>query len=138
MKTTTIRFTLVAAAMVATSAFAQQKMDDMKGMDMKNMQGKGEMSQEMKGDMKGMDMGKKPSSAAKGTTHHAKGTVQSIDEKQAKVTLAHEPVASLNWPAMTMSFKVKDKALMNKLSTGKRVDVEFVQEGEDYVVRSVK
>lgn len=136
MNTTTIRFTFLAAAMVATSAFAQQKMDDMKGMDMKNMQTKGDTAHEMKGDMKGMDMGKKP--AAKGGTHQAKATVKSVDEKQAKVTLAHEPVESLNWPAMTMSFKVKDKALMKKLSTGKKVDVEFSQEGEDYVVKSVK
>lgn len=128
MKTTTIRFSLLAAAMVATSAFAQQKMDDMKG--------KSDMPQEMKGDMKGMDMGKKP--AAKGGTHHAKATVKTVDEKQGKVTLAHEPVASLNWPAMTMSFKVKDKALMSKLSTGKKVHVEFLQVGEDYVVQSVK
>lgn len=54
------------------------------------------------------------------------------------MTLAHDPVASLNWPAMTMSFKVKDKGLLPKLVAGKRVDVEFVQEGEDYVVKSVK
>ena len=115
MKTNTIRFSLVAAALVTSAAFAQQKMDDMKG----------------------MDMGKKPASSAQGS-HHAKATVKKIDAKQSTVTLAHDPVASLNWPAMTMSFKVKDKALMPKLVAGKRVDVEFVQEGEDYVVKSVK
>lgn len=129
MKTNTIRFSFLAAALMTSAAFAQQKMDDMKGMDMKNMQAMG--------DMKGMDMSKKPASPAQGS-HHAKATVKKVDDKQSTVTLAHDPVASLNWPAMTMSFKVKDKTLLPKLVAGKRVDVEFVQEGEDYVVKSVK
>ena len=47
-------------------------------------------------------------------------------------------MASLNWPSMTMGFKVKDSALLSKLSEGKRVDVEFVQEGKAYVIQSVQ
>ena len=39
---------------------------------------------------------------------------------------------------MTMNFKVKDKALMKKLKDGKKVDVEFVKDGDDYVVTKVK
>ncbi len=37
-----------------------------------------------------------------------------------------------------MGFKVKDSALLNKLTEGKRVEVEFVQEGKDYVIQSVQ
>jgi Cu(I)/Ag(I) efflux system protein CusF len=47
-------------------------------------------------------------------------------------------VGSLDWPAMTMGFKVKDKALMEKLGDGKKVDVEFKKEGKDYVITSVQ
>lgn len=54
------------------------------------------------------------------------------------MTLAHEPVPSLGWPAMTMKFKVKDKALWSKLGDGKKVDVEFFREGDDYVITGVK
>lgn len=116
--------TLVLASMLPVSAaLAQQKMDDMKGMDM--------------GNMKGMDMEKKPAASTQ-TTHMAKAIVKKIDDKASTVTLAHDPVASLNWPAMTMHFKVKDKMLLKKLSVDKRVDVQFVKEGEDYVVTSVK
>lgn len=68
--------------------------------------------------------------------HKTKATVKKVDAKAGSVTLAHEPVASLNWPAMTMGFKVKDSALLSKLTEGKRVDVEFVQEGKDYVIQS--
>nr|WP_238136989.1 copper-binding protein [Variovorax sp. JS1663] len=39
---------------------------------------------------------------------------------------------------MTMKFLVKDKALWEKLAEGKQVEVEFTQEGKDYVVTKVK
>lgn len=97
----------------------------------------GALAQMNMGDMKSMDMGKKPVSASK-QTHTAKAMVKKSDAKAGKVTLAHEPVATLNWPAMSMSFKVKDKALWSKLGDGKKVEVEFVQEGDDYVVTKVK
>ncbi|WP_443272740.1 copper-binding protein [Variovorax sp. JS1663] len=54
------------------------------------------------------------------------------------VVLVHGPIASLNWPPMTMKFLVKDKALWEKLAEGKQVEVEFTQEGKDYVVTKVK
>lgn len=39
-------------------------------------------------------------------------------------------------PAMT--FGVKEKALLEKLSTGKKVEFEFVQQGADYMITSAK
>lgn len=123
MSNTTIRAAFFTVLLATTTAFAQQKMDDMKGMDM--------------GNMKGMDMDKK-SSASTPATYLANATVKKVDEKASTVTLAHGPIASLNWPAMTMSFKVKDKALLKNLSVDKRVAVQFVKEGEDYVVTSMK
>lgn len=36
-----------------------------------------------------------------------------------------------------MTFKVKHKAMIDKLAANKKVDVGFVQEGTDYVVTSV-
>lgn len=98
---------------------------------------------EMKGmDMKGMDMKDMSPSAmakdAKSAKHTAKGTVKSVDAKAGMVTLDHEPVKSMNWPAMSMAFKVQDKALMDKLGQGKKVEVEFEQRGKDHVITSVK
>ena len=90
------------------------------------------------GDMKGMDMGNKPAAQARQQTHAATGTVKKADEKAGKVTLEHGPVVSLNWPAMTMAFKVNDKTLWRKLEHGKKVEVEFAQQGADYVVTAVK
>jgi Cu/Ag efflux protein CusF len=89
------------------------------------------------GDMKGMDMGKKPAAGAQ-TTHKATGVIKKVDPKAGIVTLAHDPVKSLNWPAMTMGFTVKDKALLDKLQAGKKVEFDFVQQGKDYVITTVK
>jgi Cu(I)/Ag(I) efflux system protein CusF len=70
--------------------------------------------------------------------HHASGTVKKLDASVGTVTFAHGPVKSLNWPAMTMNFRVKDKALLDKLAVGTRAEFEFVQEGSDYVVTAVR
>ena len=70
--------------------------------------------------MKGMDMGKKPVAGAKQQTHTASGIVRKTDVKAGKVTVEQGPVASLNWPTMTMAFKVKDKALWKQLEGGRK------------------
>lgn len=88
-------------------------------------------------DMKGMDMAKKPAATAP-MVHKAMGTVKKVDAKAGVVTLAHEPIKSLNWPSMTMGFKVKDKMLLDKLGDSKKVEFEFTQEDKDYVITGVK
>jgi Cu(I)/Ag(I) efflux system protein CusF len=70
--------------------------------------------------------------------HHASGTVKKLDASVGTVTFAHGPVKSLNWPAMTMNFRVEDKALLDKLAVGKQAEFEFVQEGSDYLVIAVR
>lgn len=67
-----------------------------------------------------------------GGTHFAVGVVQQADRAARVVTLAHEPVASVNWPAMTMQFAVADAALFDRLSAGRQVAFEFVERGGDY------
>ena len=96
----------------------------MKGMDMPGM------------DMKGMDM--KSGDKGQGTVHKGVGVVKTVDPARGGVTLAHEPIKSMNWSAMTMGFTVKDKSLLDKLQAEKKVEFEFVQQGKEYVIASVK
>lgn len=77
-------------------------------------------------------------SAASQATHSATGVVKKVDAAKSSVTLAHDPIRSLNWPAMTMGFTVKEKALLNKLQPGTKIEFEFVQQGKDYVITAVK
>ncbi|HEY9461139.1 MAG TPA: copper-binding protein [Paralcaligenes sp.] len=110
------------------SAPAQSQNMDMKAMGMQQ----GNMM-----DMSKMDkMGQ--TTAPKTETHAAVGVVKATDLAKSTVTVAHGPVASLKWPAMAMTFAVKDKTLFDKLAVGNKVSIEFLQQGSDYVVTSVK
>lgn len=88
-------------------------------------------------DMKGMDMGAKAAAGAQ-ATHTTRGTVKKLDAKGGVVTFAHEPVKSLSWPSMTMAFKVRDRALLERLAEGKAVEFDFVRSGGDWVVTAVR
>ncbi len=75
--------------------------------------------------------------AAAFAQHNATGVVTK-PPANGKVTIKHDPVPSLKWPGMTMGFVVKDKAVADKLKPGAKIEFQFVQEGRDYIVTSVK
>lgn len=79
----------------------------------------------------------KPAPAAQ-AMHAATGTVTKLDSSAGIVTLAHGPVKSLNWPSMTMGFKVNDKLLLDKLGVGKTVDFEFMRADRGYLITAVR
>ena len=122
--------TLIAALSFSAATFAQS--GDMGNMKMgdKGMQNCMEMKGMKDMDMKGMDMKDMDAKKCK--------DMMDFDAAQGKVTLAHGPVKSLGWPAMTMGFAVKDKMLFDKLAVGAKVHVGFKKEGDGYVVTSVK
>lgn len=49
------------------------------------------------------------------------GVVKAIDAKALTVTLAHDPIPALKWPAMTMKFKVEKAEVLEGLTVGKKV-----------------
>jgi Cu(I)/Ag(I) efflux system protein CusF len=89
--------------------------------------------------MKDMDMkGMKSDKKAEDRSHKGTGIVTNIDRTGGKVTLKHDPIKSLNWPTMTMAFAVKDRAMLDKLAKDKKVEFEFVQQGQQFVITSIK
>ena len=77
-------------------------------------------------------------SAAAKAGHQATGTVDGVDARAGTLSLNHEPVPSLKWPAMTMELKAAHTALLKGLRPGQAVNFEFVerQPGE-YVVTAI-
>lgn len=69
-----------------------------------------------------------PTGAAETQTHMTKGTIQSVDREAGTVKIAHEAVPTLNWPAMTMDFKVSNKEELAALKEGDRVEFQFAEE----------
>lgn len=79
--------------------------------------------------------------ASKATPEKAivgKGTVVSENKSGGNVTLKHEAIPAIGWGAMTMEFKVKDKMLLEKVKKGDKVEFTLVQQGQDYVITSIK
>ena len=59
-------------------------------------------------------------------SHRAVGRVESIGTN-GSVLVAHEPVASLGWPKMTMEFMLANPSLLARLQPGAAIHFEFVE-----------
>lgn len=66
--------------------------------------------------------------------HKGSGTVKGVDAKAGKISLAHGPIAGLKWPAMTMDFQVRDKAVLKGVAPGQIVDFDITQTGQSQFV----
>jgi Cu(I)/Ag(I) efflux system periplasmic protein CusF len=49
------------------------------------------------------------------------GEVRKVDKDARKLTLKHGPLKSLDMPGMTMAFRVKDDAMLDKVQPGDKV-----------------
>ena len=64
------------------------------------------------------------------------GSITAIDPSTGKISLAHGPVAELNWPAMTMGFSAKDGQL-GGLKVGDKVRFTFRWDGKTAEIESI-
>ena len=51
----------------------------------------------------------------------ATGVVQQVKAEQDKVKIDHDPIPALGWPAMSMYFRIKDKAVLEGIGPGDKV-----------------
>lgn len=79
-------------------------------------------------DMTGMDM----SHENKAQVHVGRGIVNSVDAGHSVVNISHEPIKSLDWPAMTMDFPVADKAQLTRIKPGQKVEFELSEKMPDH------
>lgn len=70
--------------------------------------------------------------------HTTTGIVTAVDESAARVTVDHAPVPSMEWPAMTMQFKVADPELLRELEAGDQVRFSFQDQGGSYVIHDIE
>lgn len=53
------------------------------------------------------------------------------------ISIAHQPIAALNWPAMTMTFSLPEAGVLPVVKVGDTVDFTFSQHSEGYKIASV-
>ncbi len=76
---------------------------------------------------------------AKQATAKGQGTVTEVAPAQGTVTISHGPISALNWPEMTMGFKLRDPSVVQGLKPGTRVAFELKTQPEagEYVIESI-
>lgn len=82
-------------------------------------------------DMAGMH-GAKPADA------HGVGVIKAIDPAQGTITLQHEAIASIHWPAMTMPFKLASPGLLKHVKAGDKVRFTLRPAGMASTVTSIE
>lgn len=50
------------------------------------------------------------------------GEIRKVDKDAGKITIKHAELKSLDMPPMTMVFQVKDKAMLDQIKAGDKVD----------------
>ncbi len=64
--------------------------------------------------------------------------VRKVDKESGKLTLKHAEIKSLDMPAMTMVFVVKEKAMLDKLQPGNKVRFKAVNDGGKFTVTEIE
>lgn len=75
------------------------------------------------------------SAASLPTLHQSRGRIEAL--KGGQVTLSHEPVPGIGWPAMTMTFKLDPPGLAAGVKVGDQVVFGFEQRPDGPVVRRI-
>lgn len=83
----------------------------------------------MKHEMKDGDLSSLPS---------VEGEVRRVDKAAGKITLRHGEIKQLEMPPMTMVFEVKDKALLDTVKPGDKVNFKVINEQGKMIVTELK
>ncbi len=73
------------------------------------------------------------------TRYEAQGTFDALDAEGGSVTMTHGEIPALQWPAMTMDFKLADPALVKDIAPGSAVRFVF-EAGEpgEYIITGIE
>jgi membrane fusion protein, copper/silver efflux system len=72
------------------------------------------------------------------TSNVHEGTGKVAELARDEITLAHGPIPSLDWPPMTMAFKLPDARAARGLEPGDAVQFSFRQQGDDFVIERIR
>lgn len=69
---------------------------------------------------------------------HGVGVIKAIDLGTGTLTLRHQPIASLGWPAMTMMLKVASSDLLKAVTVGEKVQFTLHQPETANIITAIK
>lgn len=68
----------------------------------------------------------------------AQGEVKKVDKDAGKVTIKHGPLTTLDMPAMTMVFRVKEPAMLDQVKAGDAIRFKVEKIGGNYTVTELQ
>ena len=81
---------------------------------------------------------KKAASEASQPAPMADGEIRRIDKDAKKITIKHGPLESLDMPAMTMVFQVRDLAMLERVKVGDKVKFQAEKIGGGFAVVKIE
>ena len=66
------------------------------------------------------------------------GEVRKIDKDAGKITIKHGEIKHMEMPGMTMVFSVKEKALLDKVEAGQKIQFIVTQDNGRMIVTEIK
>lgn len=107
----------------------------MPGMSMKD----GHLPQGKAGAMPGMAM---PGMDKSGDPEMARltgtGVVRDVDKAGGRIRLTHDPIAAVNWPQMTIVFRVKNASLVDQVKQGDKVEFVLSRSSTGFVISDIQ
>jgi Cu(I)/Ag(I) efflux system periplasmic protein CusF len=68
----------------------------------------------------------------------ADGEVRKVDKAAKKLTIKHGPITSIDMPAMTMAYQVKDPKMLEQVKAGDKIKFTAEKIGDAYTVTSIQ
>ena len=66
------------------------------------------------------------------------GTVTEVDAGAGTITISHEPIEAVSWPAMTMQFSAESPVILQGIAVGDSVSFTLKSATETSVVTSIQ
>ncbi len=70
-------------------------------------------------------------------TGRSVGEITAIDKAAGTVTIKHDAIPEISWPAMTMAFKANPASVLDGLKIGEKVSFDVTVKGSDAEVTAV-
>ena len=68
----------------------------------------------------------------------ADGEIRKVDKDAKKITVRHGPLQSLDMPAMTMVFQVRDPAMLDQVRAGDKVRFQAEKVGGAFTITKIE
>lgn len=66
------------------------------------------------------------------------GEIRKVDKDAKKITVRHGPLQTLDMPAMTMVFQVKDPAMLDQVKAGDKVKFQAEKIGGAFTITKIE